>query len=554
MAASDEVEDLDEVNYYAILNVSKGASIEDIKSSYRRLCKLFHPDRHVDSTKKEHAVKLFNQLQKAYEVLSDADKRAIYDIYGQKGLDADWQVIARQRTPAEIQEEYERLQRQKEEERLQRRTNPKGSFVIGVDATEVFEPYDEYDDGAVPSVEVTKMTINQSVEAPLTSSDTVTLSGNLAVQNGNGNGHVSAAWRRVLSTFSWAEIEIAAGNGPMLQLRGFRNLTKSSYGSLGFVFHQRNRGVGSAYQAMVARQLGSHTTGYITLKGGSGSSMESSIVRENENSRLQVGLQLGINNCFASFTYHYKIDVDTRLRTGLKLGLLESQLSYGVVRKISEHSNIGASITIGSLTGVMLKIRVNRSNQTFVFPLSLSESISSMAVFYGTVTPLILYYSITTLLVKPFLAKAKERESKEKQDKYSKKLAKMKKDAEEYIELMRDSYESCVECERKRHGLIISNAWYGNFFSFNENDLNNPYRINKVIDVTVALQCLVKDSKLILTEGCKAQINGFYDPCIGEEKSLRVRYLFRDSQHEVTIDENAPFAIPRQSHRLPATT
>ena len=40
-----------------------------------------------------------------------------------------------------------------------------------------------------------------------------------------------------------------------------------------------------------------------------------------------------------------------------RLGLLESQLSYGTVRKISEHSNLGASITIGSLTGVMLKIR-----------------------------------------------------------------------------------------------------------------------------------------------------------------------------------------------------
>ncbi len=40
-----------------------------------------------------------------------------------------------------------------------------------------------------------------------------------------------------------------------------------------------------------------------------------------------------------------------------RLGLLESQLSYGADRKISEHSNLGASITIGSLTGVMLKIR-----------------------------------------------------------------------------------------------------------------------------------------------------------------------------------------------------
>jgi hypothetical protein len=45
---------------------------------------------------------------------------------------------------------------------------------------------------------------------------------------------------------------------------------------------------------VIARQLGSHTTGYITWKGGSGSSMESSLVKESDNSRLQLGLQVGM--------------------------------------------------------------------------------------------------------------------------------------------------------------------------------------------------------------------------------------------------------------------
>ena len=59
---------------------------------------------------------------------------------------------------------------------------------------------------------------------------------------------------------------------------------------------------------------------------------------------------------------------------------------------------------------------------------------------------------------------------------------------------------------------------------------------------------LKQDSLVIVQLFCvrQAQINGFYDPCIGEEKSLRVRYLFRDNLHEVTIDENEALAIPRQ--------
>lgn len=43
---------------------------------------------------------------------------------------------------------------------------------------------------------------------------------------------------------------------------------------------------------VVARQLGSHTTGYVTWKGGSGSSLETSVVTEYDNSRLQLGLQV----------------------------------------------------------------------------------------------------------------------------------------------------------------------------------------------------------------------------------------------------------------------
>lgn len=69
----------------------------------------------------------------------------IYDIYGQKGLDAGWDVIERRRTPQEIREEYERLQREAEERRIEKRTNPKGSTELQIDASDLFtkeeDPY-----------------------------------------------------------------------------------------------------------------------------------------------------------------------------------------------------------------------------------------------------------------------------------------------------------------------------------------------------------------------------------------------------------------------------
>ncbi|MCM1394489.1 MAG: DnaJ domain-containing protein, partial [[Eubacterium] siraeum] len=71
-------------NYYEILGIKKGASADEIKSSYRKLAKQYHPDMFTnasDAEKKEAEVK-FKEVNHAYEVLSDDQKRKIYDTYG----------------------------------------------------------------------------------------------------------------------------------------------------------------------------------------------------------------------------------------------------------------------------------------------------------------------------------------------------------------------------------------------------------------------------------------------------------------------------------------
>lgn len=63
----------------------------------------------------------------------------------------------------------------------------------------------------IPSVEVSGMNFNQSVEFPLTQTDTCTLAGQLQTQNGTGGGAVNLSWRHIYSHKSWAELELAAG-------------------------------------------------------------------------------------------------------------------------------------------------------------------------------------------------------------------------------------------------------------------------------------------------------------------------------------------------------
>uniref|UniRef100_A0A8D3BYW2 DnaJ (Hsp40) homolog, subfamily C, member 11a n=1 Tax=Scophthalmus maximus TaxID=52904 RepID=A0A8D3BYW2_SCOMX len=337
---------------------------------------LYHPDKHRDPELKRQAEHLFNLVHEAYEVLRDPQSRAIYDIYGKRGLDVEgWEVVERKRTPAEIREEYERLQTEREERRLQQRTNPKGTISVGIDATDLFDRYEEdYEDavggggGGVPHVEINKMHISQSIEAPLTTKDTAILSGSLSTHNGNGGGNINL--------------------------------------------------------------------------------------------------------------------------------LLPS------------------------------------------------------AVFYATVGPLVFYLAIQQLVIRPYLRAQKEQDLEKQQESSASNIARKKQEAESAVLLMQESVRRIIEAEESRMGLIVLNAWYGKFVT----DNSRRHERAKVIDVTVPLQCLVKDSKLILTEATKSGLPGFYDPCVGEDKSLKVLYQFRGVMHQVLSGDSEPLRIPKQSHRIDADT
>jgi molecular chaperone DnaJ len=70
-------------DYYQTLGVQRGASDAEIKTAYRKLAMTYHPDRNNGSKEAEEK---FKSITEAYDVLRDADKRALYDRYGEAGL------------------------------------------------------------------------------------------------------------------------------------------------------------------------------------------------------------------------------------------------------------------------------------------------------------------------------------------------------------------------------------------------------------------------------------------------------------------------------------
>lgn len=75
---------MEQRDYYELLEVSRDASDADIKKAYRKLAMKYHPDRNPDDSSSEEK---FKEIQNAYSILSDSQKRAAYDQFGHAGVD-----------------------------------------------------------------------------------------------------------------------------------------------------------------------------------------------------------------------------------------------------------------------------------------------------------------------------------------------------------------------------------------------------------------------------------------------------------------------------------
>ena len=75
-------------NYYDLLGVDKHVTEEELRKAYKKMAVRWHPDKHAskNEAEKKKAEETFKEIAEAYDILSDKEKRAVYDLYGEEGL------------------------------------------------------------------------------------------------------------------------------------------------------------------------------------------------------------------------------------------------------------------------------------------------------------------------------------------------------------------------------------------------------------------------------------------------------------------------------------
>ncbi|KAL6850674.1 DnaJ-like protein xdj1 [Amphichorda felina] len=76
----------EEIDLYEVLSIDKGASVEEVKKAYRKAALKYHPDKVAEDQRAESEIK-FKEVTQAYEILSDDDKRHLYDTHGMAAFD-----------------------------------------------------------------------------------------------------------------------------------------------------------------------------------------------------------------------------------------------------------------------------------------------------------------------------------------------------------------------------------------------------------------------------------------------------------------------------------
>ncbi|KAK0546126.1 hypothetical protein OC846_005406 [Tilletia horrida] len=610
----DGAQGADKDRLYALLNVERDASEDQIRDAYRSLAVSFHPDKHKDPALKAAAESRFREIQHAYEVLTNQQQRAVYDHLGEAGLKSSWALTVRGQTPHDLQREFERQAMERRMQDAENLVKSRGDFTVSLDASALFAPANRIPrpparaaTGAPVTFEdrwnrlgCTQLLGKHGFETTINDKYAVNFAGQMVSRNGMGSGNLIGTVKTQWSPRLFAEASATMLRPRIGTFKAQYALSPNSF-LTGLVVAQSPLvppSVTLTYGQRISPT--SALTGFTSVKTGSyslgpwGKNVPAMLKRDR--AALTVGIskqvtpdrgwtvQSTLNEFDSSVGGEYATKVlggTVKVRAGVGLGLGSGINAFtSAERRITENTRLTLGVNCGiPAGGVTLRVKVQRLGQKINVPILISPYFRSDLVVFITVVPAVAY----TALHYGYLVPTKRK-------RISKKVAELRSESRDLIEeryraavdakaLLREQARKRATTERNRGGLVIVEAWYGARSSFPAPRDASPEELldlawsaragqqapapelgtegidieslPPVWDVTVALQNLVNNGQLIIPGGRpKYGINGFFDPCMGEKKHLLIRYVFRHQLHEVVVDDVSPLAAPLRIHQL----
>ncbi|KAK4422890.1 Chaperone protein dnaJ 13 [Sesamum alatum] len=527
---------------YALLHVSPEASDEEIRRAYRQWAQVYHPDKYQSPQMKEIATENFQRVCEAYEILTDENKRMIYDIYGMEGLTSGLELGPKLNRVEEIKEELERLRRQKEQEKDSAHVRASGSILANLSLPDFLDG-----DGIMRG-----MAMASEVQSQISKRTSLAIGGNLAVNADSGGGVATVILRHHVSQVSSVEFLGSIGLQSLIGVQTSRQLSAHSTALMGLTMSLRDGSINLSNTW--TRQLSDTTNGNIQLSLGPESSIGVGWRKKEKKMSAGGEIKIGTSSFGATAHYSHCFSSKSHGRIAGTIGSSSLALEIGGGRKISKFSTVRMLYSIG-IQGLIWKFELHRGGQKLVVPILLSNHLNPVLATGAFIIPLSLYFTLKKLVFKPYYLRREKQKASENCEKTQIQVQEARAAAKKAQQLLQNVSNRKRNKQLEMGGLVVVKAVYGNrkaLLNRHKSEEMEDEVASQIIDVTLPLNFLVNDSgQLKLHEGVKKSgIMGFCDPCPGEPKQLYVEYTYRGARYEVTVDDYDELLIPQERHRV----
>ncbi|CAI5710887.1 unnamed protein product [Hyaloperonospora brassicae] len=564
-----------ERDYYALLGVPRDATSDAIRSHFLSLSREFHPDRqsrrHDNAALVAAANAQYAVLDRAYKVLLDPVKRRVYDIYGEKGVQAfehnsavQQQVVgAHFESPEHVQQCVEKMLFRMNQQALEAQFSSFSEMSMNVDASDFVQAPMQglrslFHSGS-RFVDRTEMTMHQRTAFVLSPSTTLTLGGYMYDKKGLGMGSFTTQVMHTSSDPSVPSFTVTSelGWAPKLQCQISQPVSPQTVFMLVPELDDNGLELALGANRLLTPQI--HGAMMWSTRDGLSGSLSQDTGTQSATAAVAV------NSGGPNLTFQFRRAFMTATTAKLSLRAnFATGLSFvaGASRELSNRTRLGLNVLLAR-TGVTLRLGFTRGSVRFVMPIFLSpfSAQSAFSTFCAATSPL-LVAAVVTQLVKPGRERQRRLELERRHDVLVQYLAAARQNALEQQKLMSRCAKEKMDQERQRldgRGLVIMLGRYGKdptspdpreshgddltaalqaIGSCEETgedgvevetssrertaqqDVDGDVLGQKWIDVTVPLQFFVKDGELALSRASKAGLLGFYNPCIGADQTI----------------------------------